>query len=176
MKVFLACCFLCLGLAGCIPSEDSLDWLFGIKHNAVVLTSSPMELSQPEVGFTPSVEAKVVGKESRVCVVLSSGAPGAPWKDNENEGQRLLNGAKLAATVTTSDGATHEFRCQGPSWARSGRIVPANEIAICLQPSCSKQASPIGSTVKRVAIFSTAPVHALGAYWDSTAAFDRSGN
>ena len=176
MKVTLACCFVCLGLAGCTPPEDFLDSLFGIKHNVVVLTSGALELSQAAVILTPPVEAKVVGKESHVCVVLTSGEPGAPWKDIENEVQRLLNGAKLSATVTTSDGTTHAFQCQGTSWAHDGRVLPSNEIAACLQLGCSKQAIPIGSTVKSVAISSTAPVRALGAYWDSTAAFDRNGN
>ena len=176
MKLTLACCFVCFGLAGCTPPEDFLDWLFGIKHNVVVLTSGALELSQVAISLTPSVEAKVVGKGSRVCVVLASGELGASWDNTQNKVQHLLNGAKLSATVTTSDGTTREFQCQGTGWARSGHIVPSNEIAACLQLGCSKQAIPIGSIVKLIAISSTAPVRALGAYWESTDAFDRNGN
>jgi hypothetical protein len=172
----LACSLICLGLGGCAPSEDFMDSLFGIKHNVVVLTSSALDVSQIETSFTPATDAEAVGKESSVCVVLAAGEPGVPWKDTENEANRLLNGAKLSATVTTSDGATHEFQCQGINWSRNGRIVPSNEIAACVQQSCSKQAISVGAKVRSIALSSTAPVHALGVYWNSTAAFDRRGN
>jgi|KBSMisStandDraft_5_1062788.scaffolds.fasta_scaffold41116_3 hypothetical protein len=170
MKLFLACCLIFIGLAACTPSEDSLESLFGIKHNVVVLASSALELSPAEVSFTPSTEAEAVGEESSVCAVL---AGGVSVKDSDNEVQRLLNGATLDATVTTSDGATHEFKCQSSRWALSGRVVPSNEIAACVQPSCSRQAIPIGSKVRSIAISSTAPVHALGIYWASSSASDR---
>lgn len=87
----------CLTSAGCTPSEDFLDTLFGIKHNVAILAPAEFELSQTPVSFSPT-DAEVVGKESSVCVVLAGGMPG---RDSEAEVKRLLNGAKLRATVTT---------------------------------------------------------------------------
>lgn len=150
-----------------------MDALFGIKHNLVVLTPTVVELSRVPVDFTPPTEAEVVGKLTNVCVVL---AGGVPLKGSEKEGERLLKGAKISATVTTVEGATHEFSCQGIGWAMSGHIVPSNEITACVHPSCAKQTVPVGSKIRLVSISSNTPVHALGAYWYSTAAFDGNGN
>jgi len=150
-----------------------MDSLFGIKHNVALLSADAFDLSPTEVKLIPLTAAEVVGKESRVCVVLASDVPG---KGSDKEVERLLNGAKLSATVATNSDVIHNFKCQGSGWAMSGRIVPKNEITACVQPSCAKRAISIGSKVLSVAISSTAPVHALGAYWDSTAAFDRAGD
>jgi hypothetical protein len=49
-------------------------------------------------------------------------------------------------------------------------------LTACVQLGCSKQAMVIGSKVVSVSISATAPVRALGAYWDSTSAFDPAGN
>ena len=173
MKRVLICCLVCFGLASCAPSEDFMDTLFGIKRNVVVLTSSAVEFSQTAVSFTPPTEAEVVGKQSSVCIVLSGGVP---LKGMEKEVERLLNGAKISATVTAADGSTHEFGCQGSGWAMSGRVAPSNEVTVCVQPSCAKQTLPVGSKIRSVSISSGVPVHALGAYWYSTAALDRNGN
>ena len=173
MKRILACFLACLSVAGCAPSEDFMDSLFGIKHSFVILTSSPVELSQVPVTYSPSTEPEVAGKLSSVCVVL---AGDVPIKGSEKEGERILNGAKISATVTTGEGATREFSCQGIGWAKSGHVVPSNEITACVHPSCAKQTLPIGSKIRSVSISSTAPVRVLGAYWYSTAAFDQSGN
>jgi len=150
-----------------------MDSLFGIKHNIEVLAPSALDLSPAEVSFTPPTETEVVGKISSVCVVLAGGVPG---KGSDKEVDRLLNGAKLSATVTTSNGVAHKFTCLGRVWALSGRIVPADEIAACVSPSCAKEAIPIGSKVRSIGITSSSPIHALGAYWESTAAFDQNGN
>lgn len=173
MKRTLVFCIAYLSLVGCAPTEDFMDALFGIKHNLVVLTPKAFVLSQKPISFTPATQAEVVGKLTNVCVVL---AGGVPQKGSEQEGERLLNGAKVGATVITGGGATHEFGCQGVSWAMSGHIVPSNEIAACVHPSCAKQALSVGSKVRSVSISSTVPIHVLGAYWYSTAAFDRSGD
>jgi len=158
----------CLTSAGCTPSEDFLDTLFGIKHNVAILAPAAFELSQTPVSFSPT-DAEVVGKESSVCIVL---AGATSIKDTDTETQRLLNGAKLRAVVTTSSGITQNFTCLGRGWLLRGRILPSNEIMACLSPSCSQSAPPVGTKVQSVTISSTAPVHALGAYWDSTSAFD----
>lgn len=150
-----------------------MNSLFGIKHSDVVLASSAFELSQKPVSFAPPTEAAVAGKLSNVCIVL---AGGVPLKGSEKEGERLLNNAKIKAIVTTDVGVTHEFGCQGIGWAMSGRVVPSNEITACVHPSCAKQVLPVGSKIRSISISSTGPVHALGAYWYSTAAFDQNGN
>jgi hypothetical protein len=175
MKRLLTCCLTCLSLGGCNASADFFDSLFGIKHNVVILASKTIELSPTEVTFTPT-EAEIVGKESRVCVVLGSGKPNAPWKETESDAQGILGGSKISAVVNTANGVKNELQCQGISWARYGRVVPSNEIAACVQLNCSRARMPIGSKVVSVGIAASAPVHALGAYWDSTSAFDGSGN
>ena len=167
MRLIFACCFACFMLVGCTPSEDSMDTLFGIEHNTVVLASSAVELSKTPVSFTPPTEAKVVGKETSVCVVLGGGIPIKSNEQFEREMQRLLNGATINASVTTSDGATHEFSCQGSGWAMVGRIVPSDEITARISPGCTKEALPVGSKIRSVSISSTVPVHALGVYWQS---------
>ena len=172
MKLIIACWIACLCLVGCTPSENFMDSLFGIKHNVVVLASSALNISPAEVSFTPS-KAEVVGNESRVCIVLAGGVPG---EGSDKEVERILNGAKLSATVTMDDGVNYEFRCQGSGWALSGRIVPANEVTACVLPSCKEKAMPLGSKVRSAAISSTLPIQALGVYWDSTGAFDQNGN
>ena len=171
MKRLFACCLACLGLVSCVPSGDTMETLFGIEHNTVILASSAIELSPTPLGFVPSTEAKVVGKEYGVCVVL---AGGRDPKNIEEEAQRFLKGAQISATVTTNDGAVHEFSCMSYGWAKTGRIVPSDEIRACVQPGCTKQGLPVGTEIRSVSISSTAPVHALGAYWNSTAAFDQS--
>ena len=173
MKLTLACCLVCLGLIGCAPSDDFMDSLFGIKHNSVVLASSAFELSRTPVSFAPATGAEVSGKLSNICVVLAGGVPS---KSSEKEGERLLNGAQIKASVSTDAGATHEFSCQGIGWAMSGRVVPSDEITACVHPSCAKQTLPVGSKIRSISISASAPVHVLGAYWYSTSAFDQNGN
>ena len=158
----------CLASAGCTPPEDFVDTLFGVKHNVAILAPAAFELSQTPVSFSPT-DAEVVGKESSVCIVL---AGAMSIKDTDTETQRLLNGAKLRAVVTTSSGITQNFTCLGRGWLLRGRILPSNEIMACLSPSCSHPELPVGTKVQSVTISSTAPVHALGAYWESTSAFD----
>lgn len=172
MKRLLAGGLACLAFAGCVPPDDFADAFFGIRHNVVVLASGPFELSRTPTLFTPSAEAEVVGKHASVCVVL---AGDVPVKGSENEVQRRLDGAAIKAVVTTGDGATHEFSCAGSGWAKNGRILASDEITACVHPNCSKQAELVGSKIRSIALSSTAPVHALGAYWESTAAFDRGG-
>jgi hypothetical protein len=150
-----------------------MDTLFGIKHNVVVLASSAVEFSQTPVSFTPATDAVVVGKQSSICVVL---AGNVPLKGFDEKAESLLNGTKISAVVTAGDGTTHEFGCQGNGWAMSGRVVPSNELTACVQPTCAKQALPNGLKVRSVSISSSVPLHALGAYWYSTAALDQNGN
>ena len=162
-----------IALVGCSSADDFIDSLFGIKHNAVILARGGIDISSTPTILTPVTHAQVVGKSSDVCVVLAGGIAA---KDSEKEVQRILNGAKLRAEITMSDGSRHEFNCPGSGWALNGRIVPENEVAACLRQSCASQLLTIGATVSSVAISSTAPVHALGVYWDSTSAYDRASN
>ena len=163
----------CLALVGCSSADEFIDSLFGIKHNVAILGRGGIDISSTPTKLMPVTHAEVVGKSSAVCVVV---AGGIAVKDSEKEVQRILNGAKLSAKVAMSDGSTHEFSCRGSGWALSGHIVPENEVSACLRQSCASQVITIGVTVSSIAISSTAPVHALGAYWDSTSAYDGAAN
>jgi uncharacterized protein with beta-barrel porin domain len=153
-------------LAGCTPSEDSVETFFGIAHNTVVLTASAVELAQAPLNFTPSAEAKVVGKEAKVCIVL---AGGVSMENSEHEVRHLLKGAEINATVTVGDGTMHTLSCQSTEWAQSGRIFPSDEISACVSESCAQEALPVGSQIRSFSISATAPIHALGVYWHSDA-------
>jgi len=162
----------CLALIGCTPSENFVDTLFGVNHNVAVFAPAPLDLS-PTVASFSLTDAEIVGKEFGVCVVLGEAAMG---KDIEAAVQGVIKGAKLRATITTDSGTTQDFTCQGSSWSLKGRVVPSNEIAACLSPGCSQHGLPVGTKLKSVEISSTSTVHALGAYWFSTASFDRRRN
>ena len=169
MKFSLIVSLVCVARTGCSPTGDFLDALFGVRHNVVVLFSAPTELSMDPKTFSLTT-AEVVGKSSEVCVVLAGDVPG---KGMESEVKRLLGGAALLAVVSTTDGHTHELRCPASSWRLNGSIVSTKEIAACVRPSCGKVTLPLGAKVQSVAISASAPVHALGAYWGSTNAYDR---
>lgn len=144
----------------------------GIKHNVVLLSAKPLELSPTPTRFTPT-HAEAVGKTSSVCVVLGGGVKGG---DVDRQVQRLLRGAKLSATVTTGDAATHVLNCQSSGWALYGQIFPSDEITACVEASCPRQAIGVGSRIKSIALSSSVPIHVQGAYWTSTNSGDTGGN
>src|SRR5579862_8801009 len=124
MKVLRCFGLVFLTLVGCAPPDEAFDPFPGAKHNLIVLSPSALDISQPAIGFAQLVGAEVVGRDAAVCVVLASGVP----RGGQGEVLKRLGGAKLSATVITSDGAHHDFDYQGSSWVLRGKISHASEL------------------------------------------------
>ena len=167
---FAIALFALLGCAACGPLGSSpLDWISGVRHSDVVLASTPFELnSEPRV-FTPAPgAASVVGGTTDVCLVLAGDVDS---KDATRRGDELLNGAKPSAVVTTTDGKTHELKSVGNAWSKNG-MLKRNEVAACMIVDCDCEPMKVGAAISSIAISSDLHVHALGAYWSSTNAWD----
>ena len=168
---------LCLCLVGCEKINEYMDWMAGIKRNVVVLAASPLTISPAGMSFIPSSSAVVVGENPSVCFVMASGVFG---KDTELEVERLLNGAELSAAVTFRNGVTRDFKLQGVSWARRGRVLATHEVAACVyanyancaNSNYAEQVVSIGSIVQSVRVSSTAPLQVQGLFWTSTSSYD----
>lgn len=117
--------------------------------------------------------ASVVGSVANVCLALGSGTPAPHTKEQlKTEVGQFLKDSVVSVLVTTAQGENAEF-C-GPSfgWVREGKFAGENELSVCYQASCSGPTIDVGTEVVSVSLSASPPLKVLGAYWESTNAYD----
>jgi hypothetical protein len=145
--------------------------LYGVKEQTVVLAGQPFELDSTGRTFTSKEPLKVVGYTADTCVVLKSNYPLRPQPQVDRDFADLLHGAHITTRITTTKGKTYQFDSVGQAWDLYGPVSSKEELSACISCGCKPQ-MPAGTEIRSIDIKSDRPLNVLGAYWQSTSAFD----
>ena len=160
-------------IAGCDQKLDHvMEKLAGHETNSVVLSKEPMLLDSNGISLHGVEPMFVVGRTSSLCLVLKTGVPLAPQPTMDKLFVDAMHGATVTASLKMKNGEVFTFSQAGQAWAKYGHISSGDEVAACLSCACDTQPAN-GSQVAEVTVASTVPVKVLGAYWESTNAFDQ---
>jgi hypothetical protein len=157
--------FLMGGCDSSVPSWPPAD-------SYVTVFESETEIPQ-EPRTVMLSDASVKGSVANVCLALGSGTPAPHTKEQlKAEVGQFLNESTVSVFATTAQGEELEF-C-GPSfgWTREGKFAGENELSVCYQASCSGETVEVGTGVVSVTVSASPPLKVLGAYWESTNAYD----
>jgi hypothetical protein len=152
-------------IAGCDQIEKGFMNLEGFNEQTVVLSSQPFELTAEGRTITSKEQMKSLGISS-VCVVLKTHYPMAHKPQMDRDFESLLQGTKISATLTDTEGHEHLFDSVGMAWNMNGAVSYSEELSACVSCACGSHV-PVGSTIKSVHIRSDRPLGVLGAYWHS---------
>lgn len=160
-------------ITGCDQKLDQLmEKAAGHETNSVVLAKEPMFLDSNGISLHSAEAMLVVGKSSSLCLVLKTGVPLAPQPTMDKLFEDAMRGATVTASLKMKNGEVFTLSQPGQAWAKFGHISSGDEISACLSCTCSPQPA-IGSQVAEVTVASSSPLKVLGAYWESTNAFDQ---
>ena len=160
--------FAAILIGGCDSSAPS----WPPADSLVTVFESETEIHQEPLTVMLS-DASVVGSVANVCLALGSGTPAPHTKEQlKSEVGQFLKDSTVSVFATTAQGEESEF-C-GPSfgWTREGKFAGENELRVCYQANCSGEAIEVGTEVISVTLSASPPLKVLGAYWESTNAYD----
>lgn len=142
------------------------------KQATSIITAHGTVLNQ-EVSFWDAPgEAKVLGSENSVCLVM---ADNVELRDAEYMSRllaRYTKGAKIDMVLLMSSGNRVELSEPSPSWSEDGVVLRHNEFAACASPPCAT-VLPIGTSIRRIEISASTAVSIKGIYWQSGADFSK---
>lgn len=153
-------------VTGCDPvsTRAPAESYFTVFSSETVLSEEPTIISLSD--------ASVVGSAAKVCLALGAGTP-APHTSQQlrSEVGEFLGETTVTILATTATGEQQEL-C-GPSfrWVADGEFAGENELSACFQP-CSGDSLKPGSEVGSVSLSASPTLKVLGAYWESTNAYD----
>ncbi|WP_266156566.1 hypothetical protein [Dyella silvatica] len=160
---YVACFALLLG--GCrSPSEESLDKVFGINAENVVLAKDQFQLRAEPTAFPFDRPLTLLGRKSSVCFVLRSGAIDVHNMDAMFD--QALQGAHIQVHLSTSDGRSLDRPASAEVLYMKGKITGANELCACASIPLG-HALPGKTHIESIAASSAEPVLVFGVYWKS---------
>lgn len=159
-------------LGGCgRGAEDFLESLDGSHTQRVILTKAPLVVGPAGIKIKSPEPLQVLGSQAQVCLTLKGGVPLDHQPKMEAIFNKALGGATLSGLLTLNNGQIFLVSGVAQAWSKYGRVTSGDEIAACLSCDCGSK-PPIGSVISEVEVHSSAPLHVLGIYWESTNAFD----
>lgn len=155
-------------MVGCDSSIPS--WPQAYSFVTVVESETEIPLKPLTVMLS---NASVVGSVANVCLALGSGTPAPHTKEQlKSEVGQFLNDSTVSVLVTTAQGEKREFCGPAFGWTQDGKFAGENELSVCYRASCSGKTIERGTEVVSVSLSASPPMKVLGAYWESTNAYD----
>lgn len=155
-----------IGLTACdavVPIADTEETTV-LASDSISLTPKPTRLFSEE-------NAKAVGGETSVCVVLGQDIMDGDTEDRQVIYDSILGDTEIFGTFHISDGETVELVNGKYSWSREGELFPKGELASCLRPFPDKKL-PVGTEIDWVELGATNKISVLGAFVYSTNKWD----
>jgi hypothetical protein len=146
-----------------VPIADTEETTV-LASEAIVLTTDPIRLSSEE-------NAKVVGGETAVCVVLGKDIVDGDTEDRQAVYASILGEAEIFGMYHLADGTAVKLIKGAYSWSREGELFAVGELASCLRPFPNDKL-PVGTEIEEVELGATGKISALGVFIYSTNKWD----
>jgi hypothetical protein len=135
------------------------------------LTSNTIELLPIPVRLSAKANAKAVGGETSVCVVLAKDVVDGDTEERQAVYDSILGDVAIFGTLHIVGGTTVTLVNGEYSWSREGELVPKGELASCLRPHPDNKL-PIGTELDWVELGASEEISALGVFVYSTNKWD----
>ena len=155
-----------IGLTACdtgVPITDTEETTV-LASDSISLTSEPTRLSS-------EVNAKAVGGETSVCVVLGQDILDGDTEDRQAIYDSILGEIEIFGTFHISDGETVDLVNGKYSWSRDGELFPKGELSSCLRPIPDNELA-VGTEIDWVELGATNQISVLGSFVYSTNKWD----
>ncbi len=146
-----------------VPITDTEETTV-LASEGIVLTSDPIRLASKE-------NAKAVGGETAVCVVLGKDIVDGDTEDRQAVYESILGDTEIFGMYRLADGTDVKLVKGAYSWSREGELFAVGELASCLRPFPNDKL-PVGTEIEAVELGSTGEVSALGVFIYSTNKWD----
>ena len=140
-------------------------------EETTVLASDPIVLSADTVRFSSEKNAKAVGGETSVCVVLAKDILDGDTEDRQAIYESILGDGEIFGSFHLADGNSVQLVNGAYSWTRGGELFAHGELSSCLRPYPDEKL-PTGTEIERVELGATGKVNALGVFVYSTNKWD----
>ena len=152
-------------LCGCSsPSQESIDKVFGINSENVVLAKDRVQLSAEPMSFQFDRPLMLLGRENSVCFVLRSGAVDVHNMDAMFD--QALQGTEIQVHLTTSDGRSLGRPATSEVLYLKDEITGSNEVDACASVPLG-DALPGKTRIESISASSSEPMLVFGVYWKS---------
>ena len=135
-----------------------------LNSNETLLSADPVRLSSAE-------NARAVGGETSVCVVLAKDVIEGDTEDRQAIYNSILRNEEIFGTFHLADGTSVQLVNGAFSWSREGELVAHGELSSCLRPFPNEEL-PTGTEIEYVELGATGEVHTLGVFIYSTNRWD----
>jgi hypothetical protein len=158
---------LALLMAGCdVDVEKIYARMTGHEIHRVILSAQPVTIRETPMTLTSPEPMKVVGEWTALCLVLKDGVPIQPSSQMDQIFSSAMGSAKVKTVLTMGDGSRITLHEPMQGWARSGRVLPHDELSACASAACGTRL-PIGGIVKSVELSAAPQLQVRGIYWES---------
>lgn len=153
-------------LCGCgSPSQESLDKIFGINSEDVVLAKDQVQLSTEPTSLQFDRPLMLLGRQNSVCFVVRSGAVDVHNMDAMFD--QALQGTEIQVHLTTSDGRSLDRPATAEVLYPKGQIRGTNELDACASVPLG-DALPGKTHIESISASSSEPMLVFGVYWKSS--------
>lgn len=140
-------------------------------EETTVLASDPIRLSADTIRLSSEENAKAVGGETSVCVVLAKDILEGDTEDRQAVYDSILGDGKIFGSFHLTDGNSVQLVNGAYSWSRDGELFAQGELSSCLRPY-PEEKLPTGTEIEWVELGATGELNALGVFVYSTNKWD----